>query len=175
LLLSLALIALGGTLTFAALRQTTTRPGAVAPAARSAPAAPRPPLTRAEEAYIQALWPIHGAVERSTVRMGLGQILYTTRDLGRAELKARVDQALAAYRRAEADLRALQPPPSLRHDHDEYLGAVRLFQQSAAEVLKMFEDGSHDHLRAAYPLGLEGSNKIREVGVKFWPHEFPPN
>jgi hypothetical protein len=136
---------------------------------------PRPALTRAEEAYVHALWPIHGAVERSVVRMSLGQILYTAKDLGRTELKARVDAALAIYRSAEDRLRALQPPPSLQPVHEEYLGAVRLFQRSAVEVLKMFDDGSEEHLRTAYPFGLEGSNKIRDVGAKFWPDEFPPN
>src|SRR5437762_1669266 len=60
----------------------------------------RPPLTRAEEAYVRALWPIHGAVERSTARMALGQIFYITNDLDRRELKARVNEALATYRGA---------------------------------------------------------------------------
>jgi len=39
-----------------------------------------------------------------------------------------------------------------------------VFQQSALEVLKMFEDGDDEHLLAAYPLSQEGSNKIRESG-----------
>jgi len=42
-------------------------------------------------------------------------------------------------------------------------------------VLKMFDDGRDDHLNAAYPMGQQASDKIREVGGKFWPHEFPPN
>jgi hypothetical protein len=86
-----------------------------------------------------------------------------------------VDAALATYRRAEERIQALQPPPSLAAAHDEYLAAVRLFQQSALEVLKMFDDGDDEHLLAAYPLSQEGSDKIREVGVKFWQDEFPPH
>jgi hypothetical protein len=39
----------------------------------------------------------------------------------------------------------------------------------------MFDDGREEHLIAAYPLGLEGTNKIREIGGRFWPEEFPPN
>src|SRR5881397_2133008 len=67
----------------------------------SRPTAPsRPPLTRAEETYIQALWPIHGAVERSSARMTLGQIFYVTKDLDGTDLKERVDEALATYRGA---------------------------------------------------------------------------
>jgi hypothetical protein len=136
---------------------------------------PRSPLTRAEEAYIQALWPIHGAVERSAARMALGQIFYITKDVDRAELRTRVDEALTTYRRAGIKLRALQPPPSFQNSHDDYATAVGLFETSAVEVLKMFEDGREDHMHVAYPLGQEASDKIREIGLKFWPQEFTPN
>src|SRR6266480_65354 len=132
-------------------------------------------LTAAEEQYIRELWPIHGDVERSTMRMSLGQIFYTTQNLSRAELGTRVKEALASYQAAETRIHALEPPTSLRSEHLEYLSAVRLFKESAAEVLKMFTDGRDDHMLVAYPKSQEGSNKIREVGGKFWPHEFPPN
>ena len=99
--------------------------------AASKPAAPRPPLTPAEESYMREMWPIHGDVERGLMRASLGQILYTTQDLSRAELKQRMEQALAVYRNAETRLRALQPPPSLQPDHERYLAAVRLFQEAA--------------------------------------------
>jgi len=170
------LIFLAGVVTVAAvLEMRASRAVMSEPQTRLAAPEPRPPFTRAEEAYIRALWPIHGDVERSTVRMSLGQIFYKTNDLGRKDLKARVDEALLTYRSAETRLRALQPPPSLQSAHSDYLGAVRLFQRSALEVLKMFDDGGEEHLRAAYPLSQEGSDKIREVGAKFWPDEFPPN
>ena len=109
------------------------------------------------------------------MRMTLGQIFYKTQDLGRAELGSRVEQALATYRAAETKLRALDPPASLLSEHDEYLSAVRLFQESAVELMKMFKDGQDDHMLAAYPKSQQGSDKIREVGGKFWPHEFPPH
>jgi len=107
--------------------------------------------------------------------MSLGKIFYKIGDMGKAELRARVDDALATYRRAEARIGALQQPPSLQRAHDDYLAAVGLFEKSALEVLKMFDDGNDDHLLAAYPLSQEGSNKIREIGAKFWQDEFPPN
>jgi hypothetical protein len=135
----------------------------------------RPAFTRAEEAYIQALWPIHGEVERSAVRVSLGKISYKINEMGKADLKARVDGALATYRRAEERIRALQPPPSVESAHEDYLAAVDLFQRSALELLKMFDDGNDEHLLAAYPLSQEGSDKIRRVGAKFWQDEFPPN
>src|SRR5262245_46013116 len=58
----------------------------------------RPALTADEERYIRALWPIHGDVERSTMRMSLGQIFYATKDLAAPELKTRVEQALQVYK-----------------------------------------------------------------------------
>src|SRR5258705_13724394 len=160
-------------LTFAVGRAETQTRAPVA--AKLAPQPARPAVTPAEEAYMRAMWPIHGDVERSLMRASLGQILYKTDDLSRAELKARMEQALTTYRGAETRIRALEPPASVRNDHEQYLVAVRLFQESAVEAIKMFKDGRDDHLLAAYPKSQEGSDKIREVGGKFWPSEFPPN
>jgi hypothetical protein len=135
----------------------------------------RPALTDAEERYIRALWSIHGDVERNTMRMSLGQIFYTTKDLDAPELKARVEQALSAYKSAQTRIQGLEAPASLRAQHDDYLAAVRLFEESANEIMKMFNDGRDDHLLAAYPKGQAGTDKIREIGGKFWPNEFPPH
>jgi hypothetical protein len=174
--LSAVVLVLLGIVAFGVIREAATTGREPVPAvSRPATAPSRPAWTRAEEAYIQALWPIHGDVERSSVRLSLGKIFYKNGDLGKADLRTRVDSALATYRRAEERLRAQQPPPSLAAAHDEYLAAVRLFQQSALEVLKLFDDGNDEHLLAAYPLSQEGSDKIREVGVKFWVDEFPPH
>jgi hypothetical protein len=117
--------------------------------------------------------PIHAEVQRSLMRASLGQILYKTNDLSSTELKTRMTQALATYGRAETGLRALEPPGSLVRDHERYVTAVRLLQESAVEGLKMFKDGKDDHLLAAYPKSQEASDLIREVGGKFWPNEFP--
>src|SRR6267378_7915919 len=103
-------LVLVGIVIVAVAREATSR--RLVAAAISRPTAPsRPPLTREEEAYVQALWPIHGAVERSAARMSLGQIFYVTKDLAPAELKARVDEALTTYQRAAGQLRTLEPPP----------------------------------------------------------------
>ena len=174
--IAVTVLALLGIVAFAVTREATTTVRGPIPAVSQPAATPqRPAFTRAEEAYIQALWPVHGEVERSAVRMSLGKIFYKINDMGKAELKARVDDALATYRRAEARIGALQPPPSLQRAHDDYLAAVEVFEKSALEVLKMFDDGNDDHLLAAYPLSQEGSNKIRELGIQFWQDEFPPN
>jgi hypothetical protein len=173
LIFGAALASLVGLVAFAMIREAGIGPS---PTTAQRTAEPRrPSLTPAEEQYIRDLWPIHGEVERSTMRMSLGQILYKTQDLSRAKLGIRVKEALASYQAAETRLHALEPPTSLRSEHEEYLAAVRLFQESAVEVLKMFTDGQDDHMLVAYPKGQEASDKIREVGGKFWPHEFPPH
>lgn len=165
------LLVLVGLVAFAALREATA-----VPQARSNPVLPsRPARTAAEEAYAQGLWPIHAEVERAIVRMSLAQIFYKINDMDQATLKSRLDQALAVYRNAEQQLAQLQPPPSLQSSHDDYLTAVRLLEASTTEALKLFSDGDDGHLLAAYPLSQEASNKIREVGMKLWPNEFPPN
>jgi hypothetical protein len=171
----LGVISLGlvGVVTLAVNRAVTGTSTVASP--RPSPQPSRPALDPAEEAYMRAMWPIHGDIQRSLMRMSLGQIFYKTDDLSRAELKTRIEQALVTFRGAEIRIRALAPPASLRGDHDQYLAAVRLFQESATEAIKMFKDGRDDHLLAAYPKSQEGSDKIREVGGKFWPNEFPPN
>jgi hypothetical protein len=174
--LAATVLALVGVVAFGIGRETTTTARPPSPAlSRPAATPPKPAFTRAEEAYIQALWPIHGDVERSAIRMSLGKIFYKTNDLGKADLKTRVDAALATFRRAETQISGLQPPPSFAREHEGYLAAVRLFEQSAVEVLKMFDDGNDEHLLTAYPMSREGSDKIREIGFKLWEDEFPPN
>ncbi len=137
----------------------------------------RPALTMAEEEYIKALWPVHGDVERSTVKMSLGEIFYLTHDpdMTREKFKKRVDAALATYQRAEQQLRDLQPPASMQKKHDGYLAAVLLLKESTLERLKLFKDGKVEHLHAAYPPLKQASDKIRVLGMGFWPDEFVPN
>jgi hypothetical protein len=175
-LLGLVLLGLGGILGFSLSREVAGPADGGRGAAGGPPRiAQRPALSADEQAYVEALWPIHTEVEVAAERVGLGAIFYKTNDVDRAELKARLDGALASFRAADQKLRVLHPPASLESSHATYVSAVGLFEQSAVEMLRMFDDGSEDHLLAAYPLSLEGSGKIREVGGKFWPDEFPPN
>ena len=34
---------------------------------------------------------------------------------------------------------------------------------------------SDEHLYRGFPLSVQGSDTIREVGQEFWPDEYPPN
>ena len=59
--------------------------------------------------------------------------------------------------------------------HQQYLDAVRLYQQSAAEMSRVARDGRDAHLLAAHPLSLEASEKLLKVGGVLWPSEYKPN
>jgi hypothetical protein len=174
--LGIVLLGLGGILGFSLSHELA---GATDATRGAAPGplrvAQRAALTQAEEGYVEALWPIHTDVEVAAERIALGAIFYKTSDINRDELRGRLEQSLSTYRSADTRLQALQPPESLRTSHQTYLAAVGLFEQSAVEMLRMFDDGSDEHLQTGYPLYLDGTNKIRDIGGNFWPDEFPPN
>src|SRR5439155_7692005 len=111
IVLGLLVVGLVSVLAFATTREISRT---ATPVTAPAPARPmRPALSQVEEAFIKALAPIHGDVQRSLMRASLGQILYKTNDLSGADLKTRMEQALVTYRRAETSIRALEPPASL--------------------------------------------------------------
>jgi hypothetical protein len=174
ILFTLVVALLGAFVGVAVSREAAPAAPAVA-ANRPALPTPRPALARNEQTYIEALWPIHTEIERIAVRVALGASFYKLNDLSRDELKTRLLDALAAYQAANQRLRAITPPQTLQPRHDTYVTAVRLFQESTLEMLRMFDDGSDEHLARGFPMSIEGSDKIREVGAQFWPDEYPPN
>ncbi len=146
-----------------------------APAARLNVLAPRPALSVDEHGYIEALWPIHTQVERAAIRLALGAAFYRIKDIDRAELKTRLDQASGAFRDADERIQVLAPPASLLRPHEGYRQALRLFQGSTSEMLKMYDDGNEAHVTLGFPLSQQGSDLIREVGAELFPEEYPPN
>jgi hypothetical protein len=172
-MLSIVLVGLGAVIGFSISRETTS--SAATTGAQPLRVSSRPALSPDEQAYVDALWPIHTELEVAAERVALGTIFYKSEDLDRTELKARLEEALSSYRSADEKLRALRPPVSMQKSQEGYLAAVVLFRDSAAEMLKMFDDGSDEHLQTAYPRYLDGTNKIRDLGGAFWPDEFPPN
>ena len=173
-ILGVVLVALGATIGFSISREIA-QPTDSMPGAAPLHIGQRPTLSPDEQAYVDALWPIHTDVEVAAERVALGAIFYKINDLDQRALKSRLDESLLRYRSAEGKLRALHPPASLLSSHETYLTAVGLFTQSAVEMLRLFDDGSEAHLQAGYPPYLEATNKIRDLGGRFWPDEFPPN
>jgi hypothetical protein len=174
LLFGLVLLGLLGILALAAIREVATPP-VNARTARPALAPPRPPLTRAEEEYALALWPIHNEVKSGALKMTLGGLAYKLGEVDRVELKARIDGSAEIYRQAARRIAALTPPASLAGAHEMYADAVRLYQRSAAEMLRVSGDGGDEHLVAAQPLSLAASENLLKVGDILWPNEYKPN
>ena len=172
--LGLVLVGLVGILAFAAVREATTT-GQLAPPAVGPAPPPRPALTAAEEKYARALWSIHEDVKVSAFRMTMGGITYKIGDISHAEMQERIQAVAEVYREAESRVQALDPPPSLRQAHGEYLDALRLYRRSAVEMLRTQKDGRDDHLVAALPLSREASRKLLSVGSLIWPGEYVPN
>src|SRR6202040_3674647 len=56
-------------------------------------------------------------------RVSLGNIFYKINEMGKVDLKARVDVRSQSIG-AEERIRALQPPPSVESAHEDYLAAV---------------------------------------------------
>jgi hypothetical protein len=168
------LVALGAIVGFSISRELA-QPADSTPNGAPLRLAQRPALTADEQAYVDALWPIHTDVEVAAERVALGTIFYKTNDLDQRELRSRLQQSLATFQAADARLQALHPPASLQSSHETYVTAVALFDSSANEMLRLFDDGSDAHLQVGYLPYLEATNKLRDLGGRFWPDEFPPN
>jgi len=175
LVIGLIVLTLLGVLCASLLREAAMAGRTVAADARPSLTPPRPALTPAEEAYAHALWAIHADVKNAAVALTFSGLRYKLRELQLGAFGTGVQAAAKSFGDAEARVRALAPPVSLSPVHDQYLDAVHLFQRSAAEMLKVTEDGRDDHLLVAQPLSQEASEKLLRVGNVIWPGEYLPN
>ena len=166
----LGLLALVG---FAGWREASR--GVPTASARPSLPAPRPAPSPAEEAYAHSLWPIHNEVKAAALKMTFGGLNYKLHEIDRAGFRDRVESARAVYRRAAARIELLAPPASLVGLHDEYVQAVRLYQEAAGEMVRVLDDGKEDHLATAFPKSQEAGTKLLRVGQVLWPGEYVPN
>ncbi len=174
LLFTLVLGALLGIIGVALVREATITPAATARALRPT-LSPRPALTPVEEAYALALWPIHNEVKAGALRMIAGGLSYKLGQLDRAALKTRIETARDTYRKAAASIGTLEPPPSMVKHHGDYREAVRLYEQSAREMVRVSDDGRDEHLVRAHPLSMQAGVILLKVGNELWPTEYKPN
>lgn len=175
LVVGLILLTVLGVLCASVLREAAMAGRTVAAEARPSLAPPRPAFTPAEEAYAHALWAIHADVKSAAFALTFSGLRYKLRELQVRRFETGVRAASKSFSDAEARVRVLAPPASLTGAHSQYLDAVHLFQQSAAEMLKVAEDGRDHHLLAAQPLSQEASEKLLRVGNVIWPGEYLPN
>ena len=133
-------------------------------------------LSSEEEAYAEALWPIHNqVVETSAVAMSFAGVSYVTEhhDAGRLAQTARTlhDTFQSATRKTQA----LAVPSSMQRVQDQYLGALALFETASAEMIKVGDDGKVDHLIEAQAISQRAAEDLLKVGDVLWPGEHKPN
>jgi hypothetical protein len=122
-----------------------------------------------QQQYLDALLPIHSRLMQTVLRTGLVTASFGNRDSDRSIFRAQLDDSLANYRRIEEQVLALEPPAEMQDSHASYVAAVRLFERSAIEMLKVYDDGDTDHLADGAPLSVEGMARMRVLSDRFWP------
>jgi hypothetical protein len=137
----------------------------VAPSPSTAPAVV--PNSAEQERYLDALLPIHSRLMQVVLRTGVAAA--SLGDGNNAAARAQLDDSLMNYRRIEEQVLALDPPADLRASHTSYVATVRLFERSAIEMLKLYDDGNVDHVSEGAPLSLDGMARMRVLSDRFWP------
>jgi len=133
-------------------------------------------LNADEEAYAEALWPIHSeAVETSAVAMSFAGVSYVTEHHDAQRLAAKVLPLNETFRAAAGKARALTVPPSMQKVHDQYLEAVTLFEHASAEMAKVGDDGKLEHLIEAQSMSQRAAEDLLKVGDVLWPGEHKTN
>jgi len=135
----------------------------------------RPPLTAAEEAYASALWPIHSEVKLSAVNMTFAGLYYKLGELDLNGLKSKLKPIAEHFEGAASRFRRLQPPASMKEAHQDYAEALRLYQESIAEMVKVVDDGRDEHLIAAQAQSQRAATILIKLSDELWPGEYKPN
>ena len=137
--------------------------------------AERPALSAEEERYAAGLWPIHQQTKTSAVQMTFAGLAYKLGDIDKAAVKERVAPLTKAFRDARAEASRLQVPASLEKQHQQYLAALKLYEDASVEMVKVTRDGNEEHLVAAQKMSYAASEDSLRVGDALWPGEYKPN
>ncbi|MEK6208951.1 MAG: hypothetical protein AABM64_01070 [Pseudomonadota bacterium] len=135
----------------------------------------RPAMTAAEEAYAQALWPIHSLVKQNAVKMTFAGLAYKMGDIKRTGVKERVAPLTPTFDTALAQVNKLQPPTSMRELHQNYTDAIKLYRSSSVTMIKVAGDGRDQHLIEAHEMSDKAAGLTLKVGDALWPGEYKPN
>jgi hypothetical protein len=137
---------------------------------------PQPPaLTADEERFATALWSVHREATRSAVAMSFAGIAYQTENRDARALARSIEPLAKFFHDAEIEVRTMNPPPSLSKTHGQYVEAMALYANAAAEVLKFTEDGDSQRLDAAHRLDVRASEDMLRVGEVLWPGQYKPH
>jgi len=137
--------------------------------------AERAALSAEEESYAAALWPIHVQTKTSAVRMTFAGLSYKLGDIDRTEMKAKVVPLTKVFRDARNEVSRLKVPASLHKQHEQFLGALKLYEDASMEMVKIARDGKEEHLVEAQKMSYAASEDSLRVGDALWPGEYKPN
>jgi hypothetical protein len=178
LLLAAVVVALAATMGAAWLHEARPR-SVMQPAAQtvSTPAEkPQPPaLTADEERFAMALWAVHREATRSAVAMSFAGIAYQTEDRDARALARKIEPLAKFFHDAEMQVRTMSAPPSLSRTHGQYVDAMALYANAAAEMLKFTEDGDQQRLGNAHRMDVTASEDMLRVGEVLWPGQYKPH
>jgi hypothetical protein len=174
LLLAGVVVALAATTGAAWLHEARPRPVAQPVAMRTEKAQP-PALTADEERFATTLWAVHRDATRSAVAMSFAGITYQTEGRDARELARKIEPLAKYFHDAEMQVRAMSAPPSLSRTQGQYVGAMALYANAAAEMLKFTEDGNTEHLGDAHQMDVRASEDLLRVGEVLWPGQYKPH
>ena len=178
LLLAVVVVALAATVGAAWLQEVRPR-SVVQPAAQTVSMRaekPQPPaLTADEERFATALWAVHREATRSAVAMSFAGIVYQTENRDARALARKIEPLAKFFHDAELQVRTIDPPPSLSRTHGQYVDAMALYANAAAEMLKFTGDGDAQHLDNAHRMDVRASEDMLRVGEVLWPGQYKPH
>ena len=132
-------------------------------------------LTADEERFATALWAVHREATRLAVVMSFAGIVYQTEDRDARALAQKIEPLAKFFRDAELQVRAMTTPPSLSRTQGQYVEAMVLYANAAAEMLKFTEDGDSRHLGEAHRMNMTASQDMLRVGEVLWPGQYKPH
>jgi hypothetical protein len=134
-----------------------------------------PALTADEERFATALWAVHREATRLAVAMSFAGIVYQTEDRDARALARKIEPLAKFFHDAEMQVRTMSTPPSLSTAHGQYVDAMALYANAAAEMLKFTEDGDQQRLGNAHRMDVAASEDMLRVGEVLWPGQYKPH
>jgi hypothetical protein len=174
-----AVVALLAIVAVSLQRETATGapPSPVLKIAEHESTAPKlPPLTDQEEAFSEALWPLHQeVVEPSAGRLASAGMTFAADDHDATRLAAKLTPLRQVFHDAQGKVAAISAPPSMQPLRDRYVALLVLYEQSATEMLEVARDGDEGHLINAQAKSQHAAEELIKIGDVLWPGEHKPN
>lgn len=135
-----------------------------------------PPLTAEEEAFAEALWPLHqGVVEASAGRLTSAGMTFVVDDHDGKSLVAKLTPLRQIFVDTQKQVAAIPVPSSMQPVRERYVALLVLYEQSATEMMEVARDGDEGHLINAQSKSERAAQELVKVGDILWPGEHKPN